>query len=140
MKRSICSICHCWPWCVAAIICVGCSSQDFAQVGGTVRYADGSPIVGGVRVIRFEPIRESEDDHRKPAFSHIDDSGAFSLMTRTPKDGVVTGKYAATFTVLTSQQESRSLIPAKYTVPRTSPFHVVVEGDKADWLFELDKR
>jgi hypothetical protein len=125
---------------LSVLTLAGCSSREFAQISGTVRYVDGSPVVGGVRIIRFEPIRESEDDRRKPAYSPIDDRGAFTLMTRVPDDGVEPGKYAATFTVLTSQQESRSLIPAKYGVPRTSPFQVVVDGDKADWLFELEKQ
>lgn len=118
----------------------GCSSKDFAAASGTVRFSDGSPIAGGVKVVRFEPLKTSENDVRRPAFSHIGEDGSFTMMTRQSGDGVEAGQYAVTFTVLNNQQTAKSLIPSKYNVPRTTPFQVAVDIDKSDWLFELEKQ
>jgi hypothetical protein len=118
----------------------GCSDQDFAKVAGHVRYSDGSPIDAGYKVIRFEPLKKSPEDHRRPGFSNIAEDGSFEMMTRQEGDGVAAGMYAVTFSVLNNQQEAISLIPDKYTVPRTSPFEVVVERDDHDMFFELEKK
>jgi hypothetical protein len=133
------SITRFWLMLILLAAAGGCSQKDFATASGMVRFSDGSPIVGGVKVVRFEPVKTSENDFRKPAFSHIGEDGGFTMMTRQPGDGVETGRYAVTFTVLNSQQAARSLIPSRYNVPRTTPFQVTVDADKNDWLFELDK-
>jgi hypothetical protein len=117
----------------------GCGSKDAYQVRGQVRYKDGSPITGAVRVIRFLPTEDSAAETRKAASADIAEDGSFELFTRRPGDGVFRGKYAVTFSVLTQPLGGTSLIPAYYTDPRSTPFTVEVDEDAADLSFELEK-
>src|SRR5689334_23205472 len=78
----------------------GCNKgPSMVHVRGTVMNKDGSPLKGGVRVVRFEPASDSEATLRKAASGEIAQDGSFELFTRRPGDGIVTGKYNVTFTV-----------------------------------------
>ena len=123
------------------MLCViaGCSSKEAYQVSGRAQYKDGSPITGAVRIIRFEPTANSTATIRKGASGTIAEDGSFEMFTRKPGDGVYAGEYAVTFSVLTQPMGGTSLIPAYFTHPESTPFKIVVDDDKDDLLYELDK-
>lgn len=118
---------------------VGCG-RDAYQVSGRVQYKDGTPITGGLRVIRFEPTDDTTAKVRKAASAHLEDDGSFELYTRKPGDGVNAGKYAVTFTIRANPLGGKSLIPQRFTQRTSTPFDIVVDGDKKELLFELEKR
>lgn len=117
---------------------VGCGS-DMVQVGGRVEYEDGSPIVGAIRVIRFEPDDETSAVVRKTASGEIAEDGTFRLMTKLPDDGVFKGEYVVTFTVLKDPKTGESLIKEEFSTFALSPFEVSVQESKSDYLFQLEK-
>jgi hypothetical protein len=123
---------------LAAITLAGCGAKESYQVSGQVKYIDGSPITGGVRVVRFEPTDDTTAKIRKAASATIADDGSFTAFTRRPGDGVFAGKYAVTFSVLTQPLGGTSLIPDYYTDARSTPFKVEVDGDK-ELNYELEK-
>jgi hypothetical protein len=117
---------------------VGCGSKDAYQASGRAQYKDGSPITGAVRIIRFEPAKNSTAKIRKGASGTIAEDGTFEMFTRKPGDGVYAGEYAVTFSVLTKALGGTSLIPAYYTHSESTPFNIVVDEDKEGLVFELD--
>ncbi len=123
---------------LASVGLAGCGAKESYQVRGLVRYADGSPITGGVRVIRFQPTGDTTAKIRKAASAQIAEDGSFEAFTRRPGDGVFAGKYAVTFSVLTQPLGGTSLIPDYYTDVRSTPFTVEIDGDK-ELKYELDK-
>ncbi|QDU88508.1 hypothetical protein Pla175_18860 [Pirellulimonas nuda] len=118
--------------------CVGCGS-DMAPVAGRVEFSDGSPVRGGIRVIRFEPDDDSPAEVRKAGSGDIAEDGSFVITTKKPGDGVYRGKYVVTFTVISDRESAKSLIPSQYTTYVDSPFEVTVDRGKSDYLFKLEK-
>jgi hypothetical protein len=108
-------------------------------VSGRVQYTDGSPITGGVRVIRLEPADDTTAEVRKVASGIIAPDGTFEMFTRKPGDGVIAGKYLVTFTVMDKPMGGKLLIPEKYTTVDGTPFDIVVDDDKSGLLYELAK-
>jgi hypothetical protein len=122
------------------VVVVGCGGGNEAyQVSGRAQYKDGSPITGGVRIIRLEPTQDSTAKIRKAASGMIAEDGSFEMFTRKPGDGVYAGKYAVTFSVLTKALGGTSLIPARFTRADNTPFTIEVDNDKEELLYELDK-
>jgi hypothetical protein len=117
----------------------GCGGRPAYQVTGRAQYKDGTPISGGVRVIRLEPTADTDAEIRKAASATIAPDGSFEMFTRRPGDGVIPGKYAVTFTVLDKPMGGKSLILPKYSDAVETPFDIVVDDDKDDLLFELEK-
>jgi hypothetical protein len=117
----------------------GCGAKETYQVSGQVKYSDGSPITGGVRIIRFEPTDDTTAKIRKAASATIAEDGSFTAFTRRPGDGVFAGKYAVTFSVLTQPLGGTSLIPDYYTDARSTPFKLDVDRDYTELKYELDK-
>jgi hypothetical protein len=132
-----------YPVAAGLLLCLigqtGCGGRESYQVSGRAQYKDGSPITGGVRVIRLEPTQDSTAVIRKAAGTTIAPDGTFEIFTRKPGDGVIPGKYAVTFTVLDKPFGGKSLIAAKFTNPVDTPFELVVDEDKTELLFELEK-
>lgn len=125
---------------MVAIVSVGCGEREAYEVRGKVQYQDGSPITGGVRVIRLEPTQDTTAKVLKAASANIAEDGTFEMFTRRPGDGVFAGKYAVTFTVLQGAMDARPLIAEKYSLGDQTPFELVVDGDKTDLLYELEKQ
>jgi len=144
LSRNIHSVFH-LRWLAAGVLAMGlvahtgCGGRETYQVSGRAQYKDGSPITGGVRVIRLDPAQDTSAEIRKAASSNIAEDGSFEMFTRRPGDGVIPGRYAVTFTVLDKAMGGRSLIPAKFTQGNSTPFELVVDDDKTDLLFELEK-
>ena len=117
----------------------GCG-RDVHQVSGRVQYKDGTPITGGLRIIRFEPAQDTTAAIRKAASSQIGEDGSFELYTRKPGDGVHAGKYAVTFTIRTTPFGGKSLIRQRFTRRDSTPFEIVVDEDKEGLLYALEKQ
>lgn len=125
----------------AACLCgsVGCGEKNpVAQVRGKVVFKDGTIPNAGIRYVRFECAADTNATIRKGASGTINDDGSFELYTRRPGDGVHHGKYAVTFAIFPGAMDQRSLIPAKYTRAKTTPYHIVVEDDIDDLEFEIE--
>jgi hypothetical protein len=117
----------------------GCgSSHPMAQVRGKVVFADGKMPPAGIRMVRFECAADSNAALRKGATGAVNDDGTFELYTKRPGDGVHLGRYDVTFAFCRSATDQRPMIPAVYTKSATTPFHVVVDGDKDDFEFRID--
>jgi hypothetical protein len=119
---------------------VGCGTRTSYKVSGQAQYKDGSPITGGVRIIRLEPTTSSTAAIRKVATGEIGSDGSFDLFTRKPGDGVIPGKYAVLFTVLDKPVGGKLLIPAKYNSAADTPFEITVDSDKIGLTYELEKQ
>jgi hypothetical protein len=124
---------------VCLVSLIGCGGRTTHQVTGRVQYTDGSPITGGVRVIRLEPAEDSTAEIRKVASGIIGQDGSFEMFMRKPGDGVFPGKYKVTFSVMDKPMGGKLLIPAKYTTVEETPFEIVVDEDKPGQLYELEK-
>lgn len=126
---------------VILLFVVGCADDGTVTAKGKVVYEDGSAIVATTKIIRFSPIADNVLGTKKPASSNIGDDGTFDLMTKRPGDGVIKGRYAVTFAVLSNPHDpDSSIIPLKYTYKARTPFELEVSGDKEDYLFELEKK
>jgi hypothetical protein len=124
---------------VVLLVLCGCNrGPATAQVRGKVLYKDGSVPKGGVRVVRFEPAQDTTAEIRKAASGQIESDGSFQLATRVPGDGVFLGKYVVTFAVWKGPRDPTSLIEEKYTNSSTSPYHVTVDDDIDDLMFEIE--
>lgn len=111
-----------------------------ADVSGTVRYKDGSPIEGGVRLVRFEPTEDSTAEIRKPATGQIKEDGSFEMLTLRPGDGVFKGDYTVAFSVMTKPMGGEWLIKEEYRNAATTPYKVTVDGDLRDLEFEIEQK
>jgi len=127
--------------CIVAICAAtGCGKGDsVAQVRGKVVFKNGAMPQAGIRFVRFECATDTNATVRKGASGVIEDDGSFELYTRRPGDGVHFGKYAVTFAIHPAAMDRRSLVPAKYTSPSTTPYQVVVDKDIDNLEFEIDQ-
>lgn len=124
---------------LAAGAIAGCGGRSgTAQVSGRVLMKDGSAPSGGVCVVQLIPSADTAATIRKGASGEIQKDGHFDAYTRREGDGVFYGKYDVTFSVWKSSTEPVSLIDNKYTKASTTPYHIVVDGNKTDLKFELD--
>jgi hypothetical protein len=124
---------------LAPLIAIGCGGRpDAAQVSGKVLMKDGSAPQGGVRVVQFQPAKDTTAEIRKAASGEIQDDGSFVAYTRKPGDGVFLGKYDVTFSVWKGPMDSTSLIDPKFSRASTTPYHITVEDDIDDLKFELE--
>src|SRR4051794_34542508 len=89
-------------WTVALpliVLSLGCNrGPTMVQVRGKVLNKDGSPLKGGVRVVRFQPERDSTIEGLRVASGEIANDGSFELFTKRPGDGVMLGTYNVSFT------------------------------------------
>jgi hypothetical protein len=125
---------------IAMATTLGCAENPTAHVSGVVKYKDGSPIKGAVRMVRFEPAENTTATVRKPATGQIQDDGSFELLTLRPGDGVYKGDYNVAFSVLTSPMGGEWLIKEEYQNAETTPYKVTVDGNIDDLVFEIEQK
>jgi hypothetical protein len=124
-------------------ICIGgttgCGkSRPVAQVRGKVVFTNGSMPAAGIRMVRLEPAPDTTAVIRKGASGSVSDDGAFEIFTLRPGDGVHLGQYAVTFTFLKSFTHQKQMIAQKYTTAATTPYHLNVERDTDELVYELE--
>lgn len=126
---------------LAAACATGCGDgRPMSKISGTVTFKDGNAPKAAVKVIRFEPLDDSDAVVRKAASASIAEDGSFELYTRKPGDGVHNGQYAVTFSVLDSPIEQNSLIKDEYTAIGTTPYTVDVQDDQTDLTYEIEAK
>ena len=125
----------------AVLFLAGCSNSGppLGKVSGKVTYADGSIPQGGVAVIRFEVARNSDAEIRKAADSDIQADGSYAISTLKPGDGAFYGTYKVVFTIFKSYRNETSLVAAKYTSAKTTPFECVIDSPSQVMDFTIDK-
>ena len=116
----------------------GDSGPPLGKVTGRVTYADGSIPQGGVAVIRFEVAKNSNAEIRKAADSDIQADGSYAISTLKPGDGAFYGAYKVVFTIFKSYRNETSLVAAKYTSAKTTPFECVVDSPSQVMDFTID--
>jgi hypothetical protein len=124
------------------VLSLGCNrGPTMVQVRGKVLNKDGSPLKGGIRVVRFQPVEDLKTDGQRVASGEIGKDGSFELFTRRPGDGIMPGTYNVSFTVWKEQHDPVSLIQDKYTSPSTTPFkNVKVDQNRDDMNFEIEPK
>jgi hypothetical protein len=117
----------------------GCDrGPTVVQVKGKVLYTDGTVPKAGVRTVRFEPKSAGPGGIRQAAVGSISSDGSFEMCRRKLGDGVFPGEYAVTFTIWKAPRERVSLIDEKYTNSASTPYHVTIDKDVDDLLFEIE--
>jgi len=118
---------------------IGCGNGNpVAQIAGRVNLKDSSLRNAAIRMVRLEPTSNSIATIRKGACGTINDDGSFELYTRRPGDGVYLGTYAVTFAIYRGAMDQQPLIPAKYISAKTTPYQIVIDGNRDDLFFELE--
>jgi hypothetical protein len=123
------------------------TGQKLVKVSGKVRFKDGTTIPvqekekGPPPTINYRPVGEATPGQiRKGAGAAIQADGTFELMTFKPGDGVFPGKYTVTIQVYSKEPKpGASLVPLKYSNPRTSDLEFQIEKPTGDIVIELDK-
>ena len=118
---------------------IGCGGNPTAQVSGRAEFSDGSPLIGAVRTISFQPTEDTTAEVKKAAMGSIEEDGSFVMYTRKPGDGVFKGKYRVTLNVIKDPNYGGLMIPERYAAPADTPFSIEVTEDRDDLLFQLDK-
>ena len=113
---------------------LGCGSGDAAvQVTGTVKYADGSPVVGESGSVEFRPTADG-----KAASAVIEPDGSFEAMTDKPGDGVLPGQYKVTLHIFKNYREQTLAIPERYADASTTPLEATVDADHTHFDFVVE--
>jgi hypothetical protein len=118
-------------------LALGCedSKGNLLTVTGTVRFADGSPIVadqGGM--ILFMP-----DGGGKTPTGEVQADGAFTMMTEKPGDGVKPGKYKVVLQLWQDYRAGKLAVPAKYGDHTQTPLEVTVDADHTHFDLKVEK-
>jgi hypothetical protein len=117
----------------------GCGNgHSVAQIGGKINIKDNSLQRARIRMVRFEPTADTDATIRKGASGTIKEDGSFELYTKRPGDGVYLGKYAVTFAFYRGAMDQKPLIPPKYVSAATTPYQVIVDGDRDDLTFDIE--
>jgi hypothetical protein len=135
---------------VTILAASGCPSKGpkVVKVAGTVKYKDGTfiplPEPGAKArspIINFTPVGEAAAGQpKKGAGGAIDANGHFEVTTFKPGDGLIPGKYQAAIVAQKTYGDSKSsLVPEKYTNPKTSGLDFDIQSAKTDIVIELDK-
>jgi hypothetical protein len=91
-------------------------------------------------VVRFSPTKESTATVRKGGSADIKPDGTFEAFTIQPGDGLYLGEYGVSFGVWANATDPNSnLLPVKYMSPQTTEMKVLVDGDKDDLNFVIEK-
>jgi hypothetical protein len=124
-----------------SIACVlplaGCNrGPEMYHVKGHVFYKDGTVPAGAVRVVIFQPKKDSPV--RRAASASIDPDGSFEMWTKTTGDGVTKGEYDVGFTILKSPHDSTPLIKDEYATPGGAAGSITVDHNIDDLKFVIE--
>jgi hypothetical protein len=123
------------------ILLPGCGKKglELVPAGGTLKYADGSPVTGEVVVVRFEPT-DAGKEHRV-ASADVQPDGSFQLYTVKPGDGATPGKFKAVVSVWKTYKGREPLAAAKYEKAATTPLEfVVAKGETNQFDLRIEPR
>ena len=125
--------------CAALVATAGCGDNDGpVPVSGVVKYDDGSPTIGEVATVTFEPVGAGEGV--KGASGAIGEDGAFELMTYRHGDGALPGDYRVTVHLRDAYPKGKSLVAPEFSDARKTPLTATIpQGGKTDFEFIVKK-
>jgi hypothetical protein len=128
-----------WLLVIAAALAAGCGGGDGAlQVTGVVTNADGTPIQGEGGMVLFQPVTTGESASGKHATGGVQPDGTFTMMTRTPGDGMQPGQYKVVLQLWKNYSKQVLAVPKKYGDPATTPLEATVDGDHTHFEFKVE--
>ena len=116
---------------------VGCGSDGFEKVTGTVKYTDGTLPTSEMATITFEPKEPGSDF--KGASGDIGEDGTFELTTIEPGDGAMPGDYIVTVKIMDGYPDIVFAVEEKYTDVSQSPLSATVTSGKNHFEFEVER-
>jgi hypothetical protein len=128
-----------WLLIVATALLAGCAGGDGKiQVTGMVTGADGSPIPCEGGTILFQPATTGENASGKHATGEVKPDGTFTMMTRTPGDGMQPGQYKVVLQLWKNYDKQELAVPKKYGNASTTPLEATVDGDHTHFEFKVE--
>lgn len=113
----------------------GCSKHsDMLQVTGTVKNADGSPLVFEAGSVNFQATEGAGH-----ATGPVQPNGSFTMMTKKPGDGVKPGSYKVALQLWKNYSKLIPAAPKKYADPATSPLEATVDSGHTHFDFVVEK-
>ncbi|MBA4105556.1 MAG: hypothetical protein C0485_07335 [Pirellula sp.] len=114
---------------------IGCGGADaLVPVSGTVKNADGAPLVFESGTIIFQPTAAG-----RAANGAVDKSGAFEMTTATPGDGVQPGTYKVVLQLWKNYRDQVLAVPKTYGDVSTTPLEVTVDVDHDHFDLSIEK-
>jgi hypothetical protein len=120
----------------ATLFFVGCGSQDWGYLDGTVKL-NGQPV--GPGTISLQPI----DADRAGSMASFGEDGSYSVMSAGRKEGAHTGEYLVlihggeNFGVEETGPKPKSAIPTRYGDPNTTDLKVKITPGSQTVDFDL---
>lgn len=128
-----------WLLIVAFALLAGCGGGDGKiQVTGVVTNADGSPIPGEGGTVLFQPATSGENASAKHATGGVKPDGTFTMMTKTPGDGMQPGQYKVVLQLWKNYNNQELAVPKKYGNASTTPLEATVDADHTHFEFKVE--
>lgn len=129
-----------WLLIVAAVWMAGCGGGDGGalEVTGVVTNADGTPIPSEGGMVLFQPTTTGESSSAKHATGGVKPDGTFTMMTRTPGDGIQPGQYKVVLQLWKNYSKQELAVPKKYGDATTTPLEATVDGDHTHFEFKVE--
>lgn len=116
-------------------ITLGCGGADaLVPVSGTMKNADGTPLAFESGVIIFQPTAAG-----RAANGAVDPSGAFTMTTTAPGDGVQPGTYKVVVQLWKNYRDHVLAVPEAYGDVTTTPLEVTVDADHDHFDLSIEK-
>lgn len=123
--------------------CIGCGpdSDGRVSVTGSVRYDDGSPVVGEAASVVFQPDSSSSNPGVRAASGRIEPDGTFELMTQKQNDGAHVGDYKVLVKVWKdyASQTPAPEVPKDYRDFDTTPLQATVSQEARHFDFVIER-
>lgn len=114
---------------------LGCGGADaIVPVSGTVKNADGAPLIFESGTIIFQPAAAG-----RAANGAVDKGGAFAMTTATPGDGVQPGTYKVVLQLWKNYRDHVLAVPEAYGDVSTTPLEVTVDADHDHFDLSIEK-
>lgn len=128
-----------WLLIIAVALTAGCGGGDGAlQVTGKVTDAAGAPIQCEGGMVLFQPAATGEGASGKHATGGVNPDGTFTMMTRTPGDGMQPGQYKVVLQLWKNYSKQELAVPKKYNDATTTPLEATVDGDHTHFEFKVE--
>jgi hypothetical protein len=119
---------------LSLVAAVGCGTGEEAlQVTGSVKFADGSSVIGESGTVVFHPTAEGQS-----ASAAIEADGSFEAMTKKPGDGMRPGAYKVTLHIFKNYRAQTLAVPEKYTDASTTPLTATVSPEQTHFDFVVE--
>jgi hypothetical protein len=114
---------------------LGCGGADaLVPVGGTLKNADGTPLEFESGAIIFHPTAAG-----RAANGAVDPTGAFTMTTTAPGDGVQPGTYKVVIQLWKNYRDHVLAVPEAYGDASTTPLEVTVDANHDHFDLSIEK-